>query len=392
MNTIEQAIKKMAFRKKNGGWEGRISYGSTQYSFYGKTQEICRQKAKEFQKKVMSGNYNPNTITLNEYMRKWLYLYKKKSLEPSSFVRLCSVFEHQIKEGIGKKRLTEIVKDDIQTLINEHTEGSNGKKALAQSGLKRIMHILGPCFADAVEDGIIKNNPCKGVKMPKKSNIVTKTKKQIALSDAEIASLLKALYVTTKEGILKYRDGGVLGLILLTGLREGEMIALEWKDISDGDIHVHRTIQGKDSEKGKIRIKEGTKTTEEGRVLPLNDDIETVLRLLREYDAAHGIESELVACNTIGTMHDPRNLARSLEKAEKRAGLLLHITPHTLRHTFGSKLLREGVNVEVVSELMGHANIMVTYNSYTHVVKKEKAKAMTLVSIANGVLDDFKKK
>ena len=46
MNTIEQAIKKMAFRKKNGGWEGRISYGSTQYSFYGKTQEqtsLCQE-------------------------------------------------------------------------------------------------------------------------------------------------------------------------------------------------------------------------------------------------------------------------------------------------------------------------------------------------------------
>ena len=56
-------------------------------------------------------------------------------------------------------------------------------------------------------------------------------------------------------------------------------------------------------------------------------------------------------------------------------------TLHTLRHTFGSTLIRKGVAIEIVSKLMGHANIMVTYNKYIHVINEEKAKAMELVNI-----------
>lgn len=390
MNTIEQAIKKMSFREKNGGWEGRISYGSTQHSFYGKSKAECRRKALEFRKEVEKGTFNPNKVTLNDYMENWLTTFKINSVEPSSFERLYSVYVNQIKEGIGKQKLAAITTQDIQTLINEHTKGSNGKKALAESGIKKIIHLLSPCFARAVREGIIGKNPCEDVEMPKRSNIVTETKEQIALSDEEIDFLCKALLVMTQKGILKYRDGGVLVLMLLTGLRLGEMLALGWNDINDDYIHVHRTVQKCSSGEERFRIKEGTKTSKE-RMLRLNEDIKASIKLLREYDAAHGIESEFVACNTVGTIHEPRNIARSLEKAEKRAGLQCHITPHTLRHTFGSKLLREGVNVEVVSKLMGHANIMVTYNKYTHVIKEQEAKGMTMVSIVNGKLDDLKK-
>lgn len=58
------------------------------------------------------------------------------------------------------------------------------------------------------------------------------------------------------------------------------------------------------------------------------------------------------------------------------------VSLHTLRHTFGSTLIRNKVDVSVVSKLMGHANIMVTYNKYIHVINEEKAKAMELVEIA----------
>ena len=80
-------------------------------------------------------------------------------------------------------------------------------------------------------------------------------------------------------------------------------------------------------------------------------------------------------------VHRPRNLSRSLEKLVERAGLTKEISLHTLRHTFGSSLIRAGVGVEVVSRLMGHVNIMVTYNKYVHVIREQEAKAMTLVTI-----------
>ena len=76
-----------------------------------------------------------------------------------------------------------------------------------------------------------------------------------------------------------------------------------------------------------------------------------------------------------------KNMQRSLTRLVKRAGITKNITLHTLRHTYGSTLLRRGVPIEVVSSLMGHANISITYNKYIHVLHEERVKAVDAVLI-----------
>jgi len=71
----------------------------------------------------------------------------------------------------------------------------------------------------------------------------------------------------------------------------------------------------------------------------------------------------------------------SLDSVGKRMELNKHITLHTLRHTFGSTLIRRKVGIEVISKLMGHANITITYNKYIHTIQEEEAKAMNMVTI-----------
>ena len=113
----------------------------------------------------------------------------------------------------------------------------------------------------------------------------------------------------------------------------------------------------------------------------MNENIVIYLKLLKEYDLYHNIKSNYVACTTVGTMHVPRNIARSLTLLCGRAGITSNVTPHTLRHIFGSTLIRKGVGVEVVSRLMGHASIMITYEKYIHLIKEQEAKAMSLTSV-----------
>ena len=84
-------------------------------------------------------------------MQDWLENYKKVSVEPTTYTRMVSVFEHQIKDDFGKKILAEITSDDIQLLINQHAAGISGKKPLAKSGLKKIQHLLRPCFEHALK-------------------------------------------------------------------------------------------------------------------------------------------------------------------------------------------------------------------------------------------------
>lgn len=125
MYNIPQAVNKMAFRERsNGLLEGRVSYMGERKSFYGESKAECKRKAREYLEKREKGTYNPNKITLNEYMEEWLNTYKRTTVEPSSYARLVSVFEHQIKETIGKKRLCEITTEDIQRLINNHALGT----------------------------------------------------------------------------------------------------------------------------------------------------------------------------------------------------------------------------------------------------------------------------
>ena len=105
--------------------------------------------------------------------------------------------------------------------------------------------------------------------------------------------------------------------------------------------------------------------------------------MLRDLDEENKIKSDYVACTTVGTMNCSRNLQRSLDRLVKFAGIQpeSHVSLHTLRHTFGSTLLRHGIGIEVISKLMGHANITITYNKYIHVIQEEQAKAMNLVNV-----------
>lgn len=80
-------------------------------------------------------------------------------------------------------------------------------------------------------------------------------------------------------------------------------------------------------------------------------------------------------------MQIERNLQRSLDRIIKMTNINKKVTLHTLRHTFGSVLLRRGVNIEIISKLMGHANISITYNKYIHTIQEEEAKAMQMVKV-----------
>lgn len=383
MNSITQAVNNMTFREKRKDLvEGRISYQGERKSFYGHSKAECKNKARQYLETKNRGEYFPAKTTLNEYMETWLENYKRTTVEPSTYARMVSVYENQIKDGLGKKKITEITTDDIQILLNHHALGTGGEKPLAKSGLKKLKHLLNPCLEHAVRAGVIKQNPCIGVVIPTESNLLIQTKEQFALSDEEIEKFKEAALVRNKAGQIKYRDAICLVLAIALGVRTGELIVAKWEDVNwtENYIHIHSTLQtGLRGEK-KTRIKDGTKTSAE-RMIPLNDNIRAYFKMLQEFDSYYGIKSEYIACTRKGTLHNPRNLARSLENLVSRAELPENITLHTLRHTFGSALIRKGIGIEVVSDLLGHANIMITYNKYIHVIREQKAKAMTLTTI-----------
>ena len=394
MNSVTSIISSMTIRqRKNGLYEGRISNDGIRKSFYGYTKAEIKNKAKSYLMKVENGFSEPKKILLSDYIEYWLKTYKLNKIEPPSYYRLYSVYEHQIKDSIGMKMMGDIKARDIQNFIDEMANPSNGKiKPLAISGLKKIIQLLNPCFKTAIQEGILFLNPCDGVTLPKESCIKTPTKKQISLSDDEIEKF-KTVALEKYKSTSEYcsRDFLVLLLIVNLGLRVGEMLALSWNDIDFENriVYINKTLQSdirnfeaKEGEKKLYsRIKNSTKTNAGMRVISLNDSVMSYLEELRAYDKRNNIVSDYVACTTAGTLNRARNLQRSLERLLKKANIDKKVSLHTLRHTFGSYLLRKGVGIEVISKLMGHARITVTYNKYIHTIKEEEAKAMNMIRI-----------
>lgn len=394
MNNIPAIIREMPIKARSDGrFEGRLSANGKRKSFYGKTKVEVKNRAKEYLSKVENGFKEPKRILLRDYIEYWLIHYKKNKIEPSSYTRLYRVYECQIKNTIGQKMIGDIGTSDIQSLIDSHANPKDkNTKPLAMSGLKRILQLLRPCLQMAVREGVISENPCDNVSLPTASCIQVETKRQFSMTDEEIALFREAAlskYKTTGEYCS--RDALVLLMILNLGLRVGEALALEWTDIdyTNNLIRIDKTIQSNiidfESTHGKNttynRIKKSTKTSAGIRPIQLNSTVRWYLEELKGYDKRKGISSNYICCTNTGTLNVSRNLQRSLDRVIKKAGIQRRVTLHTLRHTFGSTLLRNGVNIEVVSELMGHANISVTYNKYIHTVKEEKMKAMNMVTI-----------
>ena len=372
-------------------FEGRLTVNGIRKSFYGSTKLEVRQKAKEYLLKIENGYREPKKITLNEYIQYWLTTYKLSKIEPSSYTRLYRVYECQLKNTIGKKMIGNITTHDIQQLIDEYANPKNDQtKPLALSGLKRIIHLLRPCLEMAVFESIIFKNPCDNVILPVESCIETQTRKQTTMTDSEIKEFKEAAlakYKTTNE--YKSRDAIVLLIMLNIGLRVGEMLALEWDDINLEDklVYINKTVQSNIknfSETGKAqysRIKNSAKTHSGVRVIPINDIVADYFVKLKDYDIRNKITSQYICTTHVGTQNTSRNLQRSLNRLINSTSINKNITLHTLRHTFGSTMLRRGVNIEVVSRLMGHANINITYTKYIHVIQEQKAKAMEIVNI-----------
>ena len=395
MNGTALMIQEMNIRKRSDGrFEGRMTVNGVRKSFYGKTESEVKKSAKAYLNKVESGFRDPKKILFSEFVEYWLMSQKWKKIDDTSFTRLYRVYDKQIRNTIGEKYIGKITTEDIQKLIDDHANPKDAKvKPLAMSGLKRIMHLLAPCFRFAVKKEVIQNNPCDGVILPKEGCIKIETKEQFSLTDEEIAAFKEIVftrYKTTNEYVS--RDFFVLLIILNLGLRVGEMLALEWSNINYDKklVYIGKTVQSniqnfdKNAPKAIYsKVKKTTKTKHGERFVPLNDAVISYFRELEMYDKRNGIVSQYVCAAENGKRKSARNIARSLDRLLRMADGRVNpnTTPHTLRHTFGSTLLRRGVQIEVVSRLMGHANITITYNKYIHVIQEQQALAMSMVTI-----------
>lgn len=370
--------------RKNGTTEYRVYIDGKVKSFYGKDEKTVKKKYRDYKKTHTTlDTCNSNNITLDEYIRHWLVTYKYGSISNSSYDRLDNTYENHIKNSnLSSMKVKDIRHVDIQNLIND-------KKAyLSVSSLKKIREVLYPTFEQGIIDGIIQENPAKRIILPKEKrrseDIKVYTKDEIS----KISSCISSLYFI--KNTKRYRYAPLFVFILNTGLRLGEALAIEWKDVNfdNSTLRINKgiTIEYQRNEENKktkkVQIVGDTKTFTSTRYIPLNEAAIFVLKEMKERNSLNNITSDIVFPSYKGDYLCIRSVQQTFKSICDDLGIE-HKGIHALRHTFATLLLTKKIDIKVVSEILGHTDIRFTYNKYIHILQEQKAEAINLINITS---------
>ena len=369
--------------RKDGKWQGRINLGTDingkrkQKYFYGSTEKEVKKKLKDY---FLSGEkYNANNIakmTLEEFLVDWLENILVNTLKPKSYAIKEYIIKQQIVPRIGLLQINSIVATDIQQMVNNMV-----KEDLSYSTIKKAYDTLNQRFKLAISQEQINKNPTLGVILPKQKN--KKNSEIQYFSEEQCKELIKEARRTQGSNNLNiYRLGELVPFLIYTGLRIGEAIALEWNDIDDKNntITVNKNVvevKSQETEKYVLEKQDSTKTDSSTRIVPMSNGAKECIENLKKING----DKKFIFASQTGKYISPSNFSRMFRGIQKALKYETILGVHSLRHTFATLMLNKGIDVKIVSELLGHSNVSVTYNIYIHTIQSQKIKAINMVDI-----------
>ena len=290
-------------------------------------------------------------LLLANYMLNWLEKYKLGKVRPTSYARYQFCLQLLCKDGLAHMDIREIKLEHIQEYVNRL------EAELSASTIKKQKLMLSQVLEHAMLTEVILRNPVQGVQMPP----MTHNTKVIFPYEKEEQEKLVAAFTEQKGNRLRFRYGWGAVLILETGLRAGEALALEWNDIDEEKrtLKINKNMVRVD---GKNIVQWTTKTESGKRTIPLNSKAMEAIRHLKMQQV---VGCPYVFATQTGEHVGYRHLLTTMANACEAAGVE-HRGLHALRHSFASNLYARGVEVKVISKLLGHASVEITYNRYIH--------------------------
>lgn len=328
----------------------RLQTGKAGFPTKAAAQSALQQVVRTFMVDV-----NVTSVTVREYLDTWLA--GKHALKPTTMALYRDLTANYLVPHLGEVRLMELRAHHLDRMYASITVGRRGQ-ALSPSTIRRIHGVLRSALNTAVKRRLIPYNPAEHIELAPEN-----PKRPKPWTPEQCQDFLRS--------IAQDRLASLYHLMLVTGMRRGETVGLRWEDV-DLDGEYLFVIQQITDVNGRSLV--STPKTKRGqRLVPIDSGTVDMLRRQRETQdlerVAWGLawnDAGLVFTREDGRPLRPEYVTRHFQQLAETAGLPV-IRLHDLRHTNASLALAAGVDLKVVSERLGHSQLAITADLYTHV-------------------------
>lgn len=361
-------------QRPDGRWESRIRLSNGQRkSFYGPTRREVQAKLKRFRQDIERGlSLDNDKLALGQYLGRWLDDVEGE-LAHSTWKSYESYVRLHIVPRIGSVRLRDLSATHVNQVMRQMEESG-----LAPRTRNYVRAVLRKALNDAIDSDLIASNAAA------KARSARQQSQQIdPLSPEEVVTLLKR----TRNHWL----GPLIHVAVATGLRQGELLGLRWRDVNfdDPSITVRNSLSRVD---GSFQFT-SPKTEKSARTVFLDPSAVQALRRQKEQQehatlvAADWEDWGLVFSTTRGTPQFASNVTHRVQKLMQAADVPRK-TFHNLRHSAASLLYANGADIKMIQDVLGHSQISLTANTYTHLGEAMKRDAASKMGAALSGLDD----
>lgn len=330
-----------------------------------KAEKLAHAFAMEFEKDCQGRTELKENMRFSDLCDWYFDHYAPNKLKPCTIYTYKGQVDKHLLPEFGNRKL----KDFSPALLTKFFS----ELELNPSTCKKLYTILESLFTRAVEQGFIKETPCRNVILPKQDKV-----KRQSLTTEQAKELLQMVESYSQLNT-------IIKVLLFTGMRSGEVLGLQWEDI-DFDRHLIHVVHSLADVGGKHFLQE-PKTKTSIRYIGMSQVLESIiLEHKAEQEKAIEIVGEtfqypnMVFTSTTGNYLDRASLLTQFKRLIKDTDFSW-ASLHTLRHANATLLINNGVDLKIVSEHLGHSGVGVTADTYADVLADTKQKVADLISL-----------